>query len=602
MIKLRDDIIFEDPQLRIREYCAIEIYQGYDDKHNINDEITKDDIYAANKLYAMIDRYDKKESSRLLNLAPSISNVLSSIPDKDIFEVSDKEWIKLKNNIKELLVRFLSIKGIALAKATKILHLKRPHLFPVLDSFILKFLFGINISDIEKRRQIKIGLEALGQIREILTNQKVEFENLAKQISDLPIRLTPVRMFDILCWTAEKWDIQGKRKAPYGTPQKSLLPSVTASKDKLLFHYQKESIEIIKKASESKERILLSIATGFGRSNIVVQALKELLEAKKVKRALIIAPRNEILNNFYDILSKHKLKNITHLFVFKPHFRSYLEQKFKDVAIFLSSLNMLRTEVKKFPSDFFDIFFLDECHTFSKKDWEIIQDFEATLVGLTTIPPSVKRPSPITFLDLTKPTYSYGISTVTLKELANVFLGASYSSADLSDTGTWKFIRPRDVKNNRILKVKTFVSEKVVKKISRSILIAGDIIVQNTFSFSKMAIVKKKDLPAVASKNFFIIRSKRIHSDFLLDYFQSNTMRVAFQKQLEDLAHGIIKHVNLAAVKEISIPIPFSEKDLDRFVIPSKRIDTDELNDLRKLRDEIRQLSRAYQKYKKTGD
>ena len=55
MIKLRDDVIFEDPQSRVRQYCEIEIYQGYDDKHSINNNLTRKNIDAANELYAIID-------------------------------------------------------------------------------------------------------------------------------------------------------------------------------------------------------------------------------------------------------------------------------------------------------------------------------------------------------------------------------------------------------------------------------------------------------------------------------------------------------------------------------------------------------------------
>ena len=64
MITLRDNIVFVDPQSRIREYCKIEICQGYDDKHSIDHNITQADIDAANELYAMIGVYDKSESAR----------------------------------------------------------------------------------------------------------------------------------------------------------------------------------------------------------------------------------------------------------------------------------------------------------------------------------------------------------------------------------------------------------------------------------------------------------------------------------------------------------------------------------------------------------
>ena len=223
MIKVRDDVVFQDPQTRIREYCRIEIYQGYDDKHAINNILSKEDIEAANNLYAMIDRYDNTESKRLLNHSDAIAHFLLSIPNREIYIISNEEWSTIRKNISRLLAEFLSLRGFGLAKATKILHLKRPSLFPVLDSFVVKFLLGVDISVTGKNRQVNIGLQAIEEARKIVTDQKKEFQELAKDLSDLPIPLTLIRMFDILCWTTEKWDIRGIHKAPYGTPYESLL-------------------------------------------------------------------------------------------------------------------------------------------------------------------------------------------------------------------------------------------------------------------------------------------------------------------------------------------------------------------------------------------
>ena len=230
MIKLRDDIIFEDPESRIREYCEIETYKGYDDRHNINHTISRGDIRAANELYANIDRYDKGESRRLLSHSKSILKLLSPIPNMDICAIPYEKWSDLRGRI-EKLRGFLSIKGIGLAKATTILHLKRPNLFPILDRLIINFLLNINISDVEKTRLLDIGLQALERARKVMVKQKDEFEKLVEETSDLPIPLTPVRMFDILCWTTEKWDIRGKLSAPYGIPHRSLLTSFKSKKE-----------------------------------------------------------------------------------------------------------------------------------------------------------------------------------------------------------------------------------------------------------------------------------------------------------------------------------------------------------------------------------
>ena len=233
MIRLRYDIIFENPESRIREYCEIKVYRSYDDKHSVDNNISNEDIEAANNLFAMIGRYDKTESKQLLIQSSNISKILSAIPNTDLPGIPDTEWLELRAKIKKLFMLLLSIRGIGLAKTTKILHLKRPKLIPVLDSFVIKFLLDVDISEIEKTRQVAIGLNALDQVRNLIRTQRTAFEQLVKKTSNLPIPLTTVRLFDILCWTAEKWDIRGANKAPYGTPSKSLLASPKSVKEKV---------------------------------------------------------------------------------------------------------------------------------------------------------------------------------------------------------------------------------------------------------------------------------------------------------------------------------------------------------------------------------
>jgi len=71
-------------------------------------------------------------------------------------------------------------------------------------------------------------MQAIEMARRIMTAQKSEFEKLSEQLSNLPISLTPIRMFDILCWTTEKWDIRGNPHAPHGTAHESLLKASKA--------------------------------------------------------------------------------------------------------------------------------------------------------------------------------------------------------------------------------------------------------------------------------------------------------------------------------------------------------------------------------------
>jgi hypothetical protein len=95
-IRLRDDVFFSDPESRIREYCEIEVYSGYDDKHSVDNLITQSDIDAANKLYAMIDRYDKGESRRILEQSSRMAPILSSIPNQPLDSFGEIEWSEIK--------------------------------------------------------------------------------------------------------------------------------------------------------------------------------------------------------------------------------------------------------------------------------------------------------------------------------------------------------------------------------------------------------------------------------------------------------------------------------------------------------------------------
>jgi len=220
-LHLRSDVEITNPEKRIREYCDIEIYQGYDDQHNIGNQISSNDIDVANKLYAMIDRYDPNESLRILQ-SSSIPTLLASVRNSDL-SMSNMEWATERENIRLLLREFLSISGIGLAKATKILHLKRPRLFPILDRYVVKFLTGVDIAIIvNKSHLLKVGMDVLDISRSSILHNREAFYKLQQQLNDLPIPLTTVRLFDILCWTTEKWDVRGIRTAAYGTASESL--------------------------------------------------------------------------------------------------------------------------------------------------------------------------------------------------------------------------------------------------------------------------------------------------------------------------------------------------------------------------------------------
>ncbi len=223
MIELKEALTFRKPELRIREYCEIEIYKVYDGRHNINNTISEKDVQTANKLYALINRYDKTQSTRLLAESKKFARILSRIPNVALHSIPNDEWSEHRKAIREIFDKIMGIKGFGLARATKILHLKRPELFPILDSYVVAFLLEESLGD--SKRNIRIGMKCMELARKTIQSNKSGFESLQKRLSDLPIPLSIVRLFDILCWTTEKWDLRGITSAPYGTKKasKSLL-------------------------------------------------------------------------------------------------------------------------------------------------------------------------------------------------------------------------------------------------------------------------------------------------------------------------------------------------------------------------------------------
>lgn len=225
-VTLSNGTKFERAEERIREYCEVEVYRdrnyagGYDDRCNVTDSITRDDLESANNLYSGIRRIDFQ---RIVG-NPEIPQRLSAIGDKDLGATTDEEWGSIKELIRPLVSAFISIRGVDVAKTMRILHLKRPHLFPALDFSVVKFITG---NDMEVNRfsgpeLLKITLDSIEIARADLLKNRDAFDELQARLADLPTPLTAVRMYDILCWTQEKWVNRGNPNGRYGTAVRSL--------------------------------------------------------------------------------------------------------------------------------------------------------------------------------------------------------------------------------------------------------------------------------------------------------------------------------------------------------------------------------------------
>jgi superfamily II DNA or RNA helicase len=368
--------------------------------------------------------------------------------------------------------------------------------------------------------------------------------------------------------------------------------SDTSFKNNELFSYQRRFIDKIKSIVYTRDRILVSIAVGFGRSTIIAYTLKELLSENKIRKILVITPNIQIVNQYLIEFNKTDLNSTK---IIRNNEFVYENKN----NILIITLNQFRKNSSILKFNFFDLIIIDECHLLNEKDILNFNNLPLSIVGFTTIPSYGLNDSISCLFDEKKTFLSYGISNMKLELIAEISHGVNYRITDLSNIGKYRFIRPRDIKDNDIIKSDIYLSEKSVIKNLDKILVKGDILLQNIFNFKKMAIVQEDDLPAFASNNLFIIRSKKINSEFLFNYLQSKTVIDVLQKQLEDVSYGnLIKHINLNQIKEIIVPIPFSEDHMKHFTYLSGYSD---LKAILYIKNELKELQESYLKYKKEG-
>ncbi|MCW4443732.1 DEAD/DEAH box helicase family protein [Vibrio splendidus] len=158
-------------------------------------------------------------------------------------------------------------------------------------------------------------------------------------------------------------------------------------------YYQRVAINrTLEAIAKNQSRILLVMATGTGKTYTAFQIIWRLWKAKAKKRILFLADRNILVDQtmqqdfspFGEFM--HKVTN---------------RQANKSYEIYLALYQAVTGKeewkqiYRQFPSDFFDLIVIDECHRGSAREdsaWhDILKYFEsATHIGLTATPKEVK--------------------------------------------------------------------------------------------------------------------------------------------------------------------------------------------------------------------
>ena len=211
----------------------------------------------------------------------------------------------------------------------------------------------------------------------------------------------------------------------YPTPSELFerkFPSITASKEKIIkqpFHfegnmkpryYQQIAVDkTLEAITNGKDRVLLTLATGTGKTYIAFQIVYRLFEAKWSKegverrpKVLFLADRNvladQAFNTFNPLekdivrvngkeIKKRGGKVPTNANVFFAIYQSIAERKSDE----FDEENDVMAYYKQYPSNFFDLVVIDECHRGSANDessWRDILDHfgSAVHLGLTATP------------------------------------------------------------------------------------------------------------------------------------------------------------------------------------------------------------------------
>jgi hypothetical protein len=206
--------IYVDEDKMIAEIEEGEAYYGrdifeYDPHVNPSDEITTADVDAALRI-ARIRAVKPADIRRAIKSKKAIGTALHQIEfAADLFAMDEGETLELVDGpLRELITSLAEVKGVDVAVASKILHLKRPALVPILDRYVFSFYSYIYHAG-KKSRNVETAVRLLKEIRDDGLNNLNVLNGLARRINDaanekLPpgqtVALTPARVLDRVIW------------------------------------------------------------------------------------------------------------------------------------------------------------------------------------------------------------------------------------------------------------------------------------------------------------------------------------------------------------------------------------------------------------------
>lgn len=148
-------------------------------------------------------------------------------------------------------------------------------------------------------------------------------------------------------------------------------------------YYQAECIQaLIQKHKDGKQKMLVHMATGLGKTRTMVAFTKALLEYNMARRVLFVVDRvmlaEQALSDGFSLISKeYSAVRIT-----SGNYKQY-----KNAQIHIVVIDTLENIYQNIPSSFYDLIIVDECHRSVNINRKLIFDhFLCPRVGLTATP------------------------------------------------------------------------------------------------------------------------------------------------------------------------------------------------------------------------
>ena len=148
-------------------------------------------------------------------------------------------------------------------------------------------------------------------------------------------------------------------------------------------YFQIECIEtLLQKYREGKQKMLVHMATGLGKTRTLVAFVKAILEYNMARRVLFVVDRimlaEQALNDGFSLISKE----FSAVRITSSNYRQY-----KNTQIHIVVIDTLENIYQNIPSSFYDLIIVDECHRSININRKLIFDhFLCPRIGLTATP------------------------------------------------------------------------------------------------------------------------------------------------------------------------------------------------------------------------